>query len=91
MQELIQSVDLLLNELTSNAIKEDGLEWYLINNLSDYRSVLNNNPTPLELENATRALTWFCTESIDWDTDLYKVCSEITIRGMSLSKDVNTF
>ncbi|MGY1490794.1 hypothetical protein ACW4YW_15415 [Methylobacillus pratensis] len=90
MEKLIQSVDILLKKITSKKVEKESLEWYLINNLNDYRTLLINNPSLIELENATRALIRFCTESIDWDSTLYKDCSEITTLGMRSAKDTSS-
>ena len=86
MNELIKSIDTLLGGIALKAVVRGGVEWYLWNNLNDYKAVLLANPSAREIENATRALLRFCTESMDWDDSLYKDCCAIAEIGNNLTR-----
>lgn len=86
MDDIIKSIDELLAQIATKAAVKESMESYLQNNLRDYKSVLQVDSTPQDIENATRALTRFCTESMDWENPLYRKCCDITARGMKLSK-----
>jgi hypothetical protein len=86
MNELIKSIDALLLRLATTAAIANSMEWYLQNNLRDYKATLQRNPSARDIKNATDALTRFCTESMDWDNLLYRDCCDITARGGQLAK-----
>lgn len=86
MDELIQTIDMLLGKIAQKAASKESLEWYLQNNLKDYKAALQAKPSALEIRNATRSLVRFCTESMDWDDSLYQECCAITEKGMHLAK-----
>jgi hypothetical protein len=86
MHELLAEVDNLLSALARGTLTQGSLEWYLQNNLKAYREALQGASTKREIENATRALNRFCTESMDWDQKLFRECTAITERGFRLAK-----
>jgi hypothetical protein len=86
MQELIEAIDSLLSRLSEQSREKESLEWYLHNNLVDYKSALQCAETRQEIENATRALIRFCTESMDWDNELFRACTAITNQGIRIAK-----
>ena len=86
MTDIVQKIEVLIDQLEAAAPARESLEWYLLNNLRDYRRTLQSGSSPLEIGNATRALVRFCTESMDWSSPLYKSCMEITALGGKLAK-----
>jgi hypothetical protein len=86
MQELIAAIDTLLELLSQKPRERESLEWYLANNLDDYKRAVQDASDKGGIEDATRALNRFCTESMDWDNDLFRRCSEIVNLGFKLSK-----
>lgn len=86
MSDPIQLIDTLLEKVGEKADVKESLEWYLRNNLNDYKQVLQSDASFLEIENATRALTRFCTESMDWSAPLYRDCCGITDEGAKMAK-----
>lgn len=81
-QSVIESVDALLARLEAGKPEKGSLEWYLVNNLRTFGDALSAATEEREIENATHALSRFCTESMDWDTDLFRECTAITTKGM---------
>jgi hypothetical protein len=53
--------------------------------LEEYRSAVEVSRSKLETDNATRMFCRFCTESMDWETPLYKSCMEIASMGWKLA------
>lgn len=83
MPDPMQLIDALLERVGEKADVKESVEWYLRNNLNDYKRALQSNASFQEIENATRALTRFGTESMDWNTSLYRDCCAITDEGQS--------
>jgi hypothetical protein len=86
MRELLESIDRVLGRLAQGAPPRESLEWYLANNLGSYRDALLSAKTRIDVENATRALSRFCTESMEWDSDLFRECTRIQEEGFALAK-----
>jgi hypothetical protein len=86
MNDLIQKIDWVLEATAEKAAIKESLEWYLRNNLVRYKQLLQSDPSQMQLKDATRALMRFCTESMDWNTVLYRDCMAITSEGSSLAK-----
>lgn len=91
MTENKLNVGELLNELNALAKIIDGkkperetIEWYLLNNINTYISSIECAQSNNDVENASEVFSRFCTDSMDWDTDLYKMCSEIINRAFKL-------
>lgn len=76
----------LLSEVEHRLPKNDSLEWYLANQIRRYIVALESSTSKQEIENATAMFSRFCTESMDWDTSLYKKCAAITASGTKLAK-----
>lgn len=85
-RELIRETQSFLTELKKNEPRKESLEWYLINNLINYLSVLNTSKTAMEIKTATEKLDMFCIECMDWNTPLFKRCTKITDLGLKLVK-----
>ena len=90
MSDPIQLIDALLKRIGDKSDVKESLEWYLRNNLSDYKRVLQSGESAQEVENATRALVRFCTESMDWNTPLYRECCAITDAGTKQAKRLSS-
>ena len=86
MDELIQDIDSLIKIIDSRGVSKESTEWYLRNNLIDYKATLLSEDSTEVLNNATRALVRFCTESMDWSDPLYQECCSITAKGARLAK-----
>ncbi len=83
---LIEQANSFLTEIESLNPQRESVEWHLSNNLKKFlESVKVTNSFP-EIKNATRILSKFCTESMDWDTELYRKCIAITQIGFKLGK-----
>jgi hypothetical protein len=85
MLQIVQKINSLIEQIEGNAPAHESLEWYLLNNLEEYRSALEVSRSKLETDNATRMFCRFCTESMDWETPLYKSCMEIASMGWKLA------
>jgi hypothetical protein len=86
MTEIIQKIDDLLTQIRGGASIRESLEWYLKNNLINYRRAIEEDRSARDIDNATRVFARFCTESMDWDTPLYRSCMEIAEIGGKLAK-----
>ncbi|MBA2655187.1 MAG: hypothetical protein H0U71_09025 [Gammaproteobacteria bacterium] len=84
--ELINRTNQYINELKSHSPQIETLEWYLINNLEEYLNSIKKANSGIEIEKASKILDRFCLESMDWDTTIFKKCSELTKFGLKLSK-----
>lgn len=87
MNPLLERIDALLAELASQPSARESLEWYLQNNLNSLRRNLVSAGTKRDITNAARAFTRFCTESMDWNTELYRKCTVITELAFRLGKE----
>ncbi|TFY97068.1 hypothetical protein [Ramlibacter humi] len=81
---LIQEVDALQQKIAASAAAHGSVEWYLKNHLDEFAAAAPAGGS--YLENAARALMRFCTESMDWDTPLYREAIAIAERGLRLAK-----
>lgn len=84
MMTLTQEIEALTAQIAGPAAVQGSLEWYLQNNLNEFASSVSNGGR--DLENASRALMRFCTESMDWDTPLYRAAVSIAESGSRLAK-----
>lgn len=69
MQELVTAADDLLSTIPS-----DGANAYLRHAVMEFRQAVDAAREPSDATNAGRALSRFCTDTLDWDTDLYRRC-----------------
>jgi hypothetical protein len=76
----------LLDEMESLKPIGESLEWYLINQIKKLISALGDAKSTQDIQNCVGVFSRFCTESMDWDTDLYRKCTEITALGFKLAK-----
>lgn len=83
---LIQEINHLIQEIKFSNPKRESLEWYLLNNLNTYLMSIEHADGSDEIKNATKIFGMFCTDGMDWNTDLYKKCMELTQVGLRLSK-----
>lgn len=67
--QLLTSVDALLSRLNGS---ESELEGTLRGLLREYRVSVVAATSPQDIRNSTAALTRFCTEHMDWDSELYR-------------------
>lgn len=72
MRELVAKVDALLADIGA-----DGSNAYLRSALVEFRQAVDGAIKPEDARNAGRALTRFCVEHMDWDTDLFRRCSSL--------------
>jgi len=86
MRDLLESIDTLLGRLERESPRQESLEWYLVNNLRWYREKMQNAKTKQDVENATRVLSRFSSESMDWASDLFRECTRIEEKGVQLAK-----
>jgi hypothetical protein len=86
MDQLRELTDAILSELKEAAPARQSVEWYLANNLEVFREVLLKNPNRAELAAATAALSRFCTDSMEWKSELFGRVTKITDLGARLSK-----
>lgn len=83
---LIEEINRIIQELRFLKPKQESLEWYLLNNLNTYLQSIERADENIKIKNATEIFGMFCTESMNWDTDLYKKCMEITKIDFKLCK-----
>jgi hypothetical protein len=81
MNTLMGKIEALRVKIADAAAVQGSLEWYLNNNLADYAVVVGKSDGAQDLEQASRALMRFCTESLDWDTPLYRECVALAEEG----------
>lgn len=86
MKELLELIHRLRDDLEREAPVKDSVEWYLQNNLLDYEKALVSSKSKKEIKDSTRSLSRFCVDSLDWNSDIFRACTEITARGMRLAK-----
>jgi hypothetical protein len=67
MHDLVAQTDELLAR-----VERDGAAGHLRQALVRFRRAVEDAPQPTDARNAGRALSRFCTEHMDWDTDLYR-------------------
>ena len=84
---LLEKTRSLLEEFKSSNPERESLEWYLINNLTNYLNTIDQANKPYVIKSATANFGRFCTESMDWDTALNKKCTAITEIGYQLGRD----
>jgi hypothetical protein len=73
MQDLVDAVDELLAHIQP-AAHGDNLEASLRNHLTSFRVGAVAATEPRDVKNSARALSLFCTEHMNWDSDLYRRC-----------------
>lgn len=86
IESLMQGVDSCITELKKAEIYKDSDEWYLLNNLTDFRQSLAAAKSKQDVEKASKILSRFCVESFNWDTDNFKKCAALSEEGFSLAK-----
>ena len=84
--KLISEIQNFLDEIEKNKPSNESLEWYLINNLKEYFSAVDNATTAKQIKQATEKLDMFCVDSMNWDAPLFKRCNKITELGFRLAK-----
>ena len=85
-EDLVQSVNHLLEDIREAASVKESLEWYLSNNLLKFRDAFSKPATAEERKLAVHMLDRFCVDSMDWDSKLFKMCTMITEVGRALAK-----
>lgn len=77
-KEIIEIVNIVLENFCKGNIQKETLEWYLKNQLNTYLLAINIADTWVELDKANKILRGFLIDSMDWNTDIFKRCSEVT-------------
>lgn len=90
IESLVQSLDSYIAKLQKAEIRKKSDEWYLLNNLTDFRQSLVSAKAKQDIENASKMLSRFCTESFNWDTDYFKNCVAFSEQGFALAKHFYT-
>jgi len=83
---LVQSVDSYIAEFKKTEIHKDSDEWYLLNNLTDFRQLLITAKSKQDIKNASKILSRFCVESFNWDTNNFKKCVALSEEGFAVAK-----
>ena len=83
---LVGKIDELLLVIEATHPSRDSLEWYLMNNLKSYKAAVQLASDKLSVENAARAFNRFCTESMDWQTELFKRCAMLADFGLQMGR-----
>lgn len=84
--DLLEMAKSLRQELAAAKPKRESLEWHLINNLDTFGNSLESATSAQDIKNACAILGRFCFESMNWDTPLYRRCSDISEQGLKLAK-----
>lgn len=82
VKDLLASVDALLSRLDgATADAERTLRALLL----EYRVSVAAASSPVDIRNSTAALARFCTEHMDWDSELYRSVQSLAAmaRGMA--------
>jgi hypothetical protein len=85
-EDLHHRLERLMSEVEARSPLAESVEWYLINQVRTFSGSLDAAKSKQDIENCTGVFSRFCAESMDWDTDLYKKCTEITALGFKLAK-----
>lgn len=88
MRDLLEAIDTVIDRLAQGNPVRESLEWYLGNNLRSYKNEIQKAKTRRDVENATRALGRFCTESMEWNSELFRECTRIEDAGFALAKSL---
>lgn len=78
MEKLLQMLDALIEHIETRSPKAESVEWYLLNNLRQFKEISDSSPSRHEFENGLRVLSRFCVDSMDWDDSLFKAATAIT-------------
>ncbi|WP_374572680.1 hypothetical protein [Phenylobacterium sp.] len=81
MKAVVAATDELLASIAARAETPDTLEDYLRNHLVAFREAASEAKVGTEIENAARSLSRFCTEHMDWNSDLFRQCAELIRRA----------
>jgi hypothetical protein len=73
MQDLVDAIDELLSHIQPAAHGES-VEAYLRNHLTSFREGAVPATKPADVKNSASALSRFCVEHMDWDSDLFRRC-----------------
>ena len=73
MQDLVDAIDELLRYIQPAAHGEN-IEAYLRDQLTSLREGAVAATEPRDVKNSANALAGFCTEHMNWDSDLYRRC-----------------
>jgi len=85
-KNIINALENLIIEYNLRNSISDTHEWYLFNNTIKYIYSLKTVNTPSDIKNAAITYGMFCTESMDWDTELYKECVALMKMGHKLAR-----
>ncbi len=71
-EELLAKVKRLSAELESKKPAKESVEWYMINNLNTFEERIREAEIDDDLRVASRILTRFAVDSLDWGSPLMK-------------------
>lgn len=77
IEQAVRKTKNLIKRLEATPPQKETVEWYTLNNLRDLFRDLNNIQSTEKLLESEHILSRFCTDSLDWNSDLYKEISEI--------------
>jgi hypothetical protein len=83
---LINELEKLIAEHDLQKSTPNTHKWHLLNNTKKYIDALKAADTPIDVKNAVTDYGMFCTESMDWDTELYKKSSALTEMGYKVAR-----
>lgn len=69
-------------------LRHESIEWYLNNHIDDYLNTLESIGSKQDIQSTVYTFSRFCTDTMDWDSSLYKECVVIMKLGTKLSKSV---
>lgn len=75
--EILACYEALLKDFKKMNAKSGSVEWYLMGHLRRTLDVLPDSFTKTGIENALTPLEHFCTDSMDWDSDLFRRISDL--------------
>lgn len=78
MEKLLKMLNSLIENIEAREPRAETREWYLLNNLRQFKEVSESLPSQREFENAERILSRFNIDSMDWDDPLFKETTAIT-------------
>ena len=83
---LINELEKFIAEYDLQKSIPDTHEWYLFNNTKKYMNTLKAANTSSDVKYAATQYGIFCTESMDWNTDIYKKCAALSEMGYKLAR-----
>lgn len=88
MEEIILIINSLLDRIGASANIQNSNEWYLAENLKNYKNKIESSKNSHEIYKANFILRRFLIDSMDWGSPEAKICSELLALGDQYEKEL---